>query len=155
MFIFGLAFVFKYQLWTNFTHCYCVSIVDFEQVSACWVIYMMQFFWLPTCHSLLECLALLIFSVISMYIHLPITTFYFRHNFLHIILTLFRPDLGRREKNNLDFYFQTFYGASKGFMKTLKAFTKPFETPQRRVKIKIYVNFYSNATFWNAGSEKG
>ena len=61
-----------------------------------------------------------------MYINLPITSSYFRHNFLHIILTLLRPDLGRREKNNLDFYFQTFYGASKSFMKTLKAFTKPF-----------------------------
>ena len=42
------------------------------------------------------------------------------------ILTLPRPDPGRREKINLNFYFQA-----------LKAFMKPFETPQRNVKIKI------------------
>ena len=29
------------------------------------------------------------------------------------------------------------YGASKGFMKALKAFIKPFEELQRSVKIKI------------------
>ena len=28
-------------------------------------------------------------------------------------------------------------GASKGFMKALKAFIKPFEVPQRSVKIKF------------------
>ena len=32
--------------------------------------------------------------------------------------------------------------ASKGFIKTLKAFIKPFEAPQRRAKIKIWINLY-------------
>ena len=40
-------------------------------------------------------------------------------------------------------------------MKTLKTFIKPFEAPQRSVKIKIQVNFYFNTTFWNAQDEKG
>ena len=42
-----------------------------------------------------------------------------------------RPDPGRREKIDLNFYFHTslwylqrFYGASKGFMKALKEATK-------------------------------
>ena len=34
------------------------------------------------------------------------------------------------------------FGASKGFMKALKAFRKPFEVPQRGVKIKIQVIFF-------------
>ena len=33
-----------------------------------------------------------------------------------------RPDPGRREKINLNFYFTLLYGASEGFMKALKAF---------------------------------
>ena len=48
-----------------------------------------------------------------------------------------RPDPGRREKINLIFLFTLLCGASKGFMKAFKAFTKPFEAPQRSVKIKI------------------
>ena len=32
-------------------------------------------------------------------------------------------------------------GASKGLMKTFNAFIKPFEAPQRNVRIKIQVNF--------------
>ena len=40
-------------------------------------------------------------------------------------------------KIELNFYFHTSFGASKGFMKALKAFIKPFEAPQRSVKIKI------------------
>ena len=35
-------------------------------------------------------------------------------------------------------------------MKALKAFTKPFEVPQRKVKIKIKLNFYFSTTFRNA-----
>ena len=31
---------------------------------------------------------------------------------------------------------------------------KPFEAPQRNVKIEIEVNFYFNATFWNAWGGK-
>ena len=50
-----------------------------------------------------------------------------------------RPNLGRREKIKLNFYFYTSLGwlKRKGFMKDLKAFMKPFEAPQRSVKIKI------------------
>ena len=33
------------------------------------------------------------------------------------------------------------YGVSKGFMKALKAFIKPFEEPQRIVKIKNLTRF--------------
>ena len=45
-----------------------------------------------------------------------------------------RPDPGRIEKT---IYFHNSCGGSKRFMKVLKAFRKPFEAPQRRVKIKI------------------
>ena len=37
------------------------------------------------------------------------------------------------------------YCASKGFLKAFKAFKKPFEELERRVKIKIYVNFFSSS----------
>ena len=40
-------------------------------------------------------------------------------------------------------------------MKTLKAFIEPFEAPQRRMKIKIEVNFYFNTTCSNLQGEKG
>ena len=40
-------------------------------------------------------------------------------------------------------------------MKALKAFIKHFEVPQRSVKIKIYVNFHFNTTFWNERGRKG
>ena len=45
------------------------------------------------------------------------------------------PNPRWREKIKLNYYFHT--SASKGFMKALKAFIKPFEAPQRSVKIKI------------------
>ena len=45
------------------------------------------------------------------------------------------------------FIFAFLFGASKGFMKVLKAFIKPFESPRRRVKIKIKIDFYFNMTF--------
>ena len=45
-------------------------------------------------------------------------------------------------------------GASKGFMKALKAFIKPFEALQGSVKIEIYANFYFKTTFWNARGGK-
>ena len=48
----------------------------------------------------------------------------------------YRPDPGRREKINLNFYFTIACGDTKGFVKAFKAFKKPFETPQRNVKIK-------------------
>ena len=49
------------------------------------------------------------------------------------------------------FIFTLLCGASKGFMKVLKVFIKPFEAPQRRV-IAIFwkVNFYCHATLGNA-----
>ena len=40
-------------------------------------------------------------------------------------------------KINFEFYFHTFCGVSKGFMKALKASMKPFEAPQRGVKTEI------------------
>ena len=62
------------------------------------------------------------------------------------------------KENQLKFLFLHFFvvpqkvscGVSKGFMKALKTFIKPFGAPQRSVKIKIYVDFYFNTTFWNA-----
>ena len=45
-----------------------------------------------------------------------------------------RRNPGLREKIQLNFFLTLLCGASKGFM---KAFIKPFETPQRSVKIKI------------------
>ena len=45
-----------------------------------------------------------------------------------------RPDPKRREKINLRFCFPLLCGASKGFMKALKAFIKPFQAPQRGMK---------------------
>ena len=38
---------------------------------------------------------------------------------------------------------------------SLRAFIKPFKALQRSMKIKTYVNFYSNSTFWNAQGGKG
>ena len=40
------------------------------------------------------------------------------------------------------------------FIKALKAFIKPFEAPQRSVKLKISVNIYFDTTFWNAQDGK-
>ena len=51
--------------------------------------------------------------------------------------------------------FTLLCGASKGFMKALKAFIKYFEEPQRSVKIKIELNFYFSTTFRNAWDVKG
>ena len=49
----------------------------------------------------------------------------------------FHPNPGQRKKQYLKiFIFTLLCGASKGFMKALKAFIKLFATPQRSVKIK-------------------
>ena len=48
----------------------------------------------------------------------------------------FRPNPRRRDKTNLNFIFTLLCGASKGFMKG-KAFIKPFDAPQRSIKVKI------------------
>ena len=45
--------------------------------------------------------------------------------------------LDEEKKLSYIFIFTLLCGASKGFMKALKAFIKPFEAPQRSVKIKI------------------
>ena len=56
----------------------------------------------------------------------------------YYIKKFFNPSLNprRRQKINLHFFFTLHCGASKGFMKALKTFIKPFEAPQS-VKIKI------------------
>ena len=45
--------------------------------------------------------------------------------------------LDKEKKISEIFIFAFFCGASKGLMKALEAFIKPFEVPQRSVKIKI------------------
>ena len=54
------------------------------------------------------------------------------------------PILDEEKKLTYIFMFPLLCGASKGFMKTLKAFIKPFEAQQRSVKIKIQVYFQYN-----------
>ena len=44
---------------------------------------------------------------------------------------------GQRENICLNFYFHISLGCLESFMKVLKGFIKPFETPKRSVKIKI------------------
>ena len=70
------------------------------------------------------------------------------------LLTLSVPFPDKDKKLTLIFIFTLLFGAAKGFMKALKAFIKPFEAPQRRVKIKIWVNFYFTTAFWNARDGK-
>ena len=52
-------------------------------------------------------------------------------------LTLTVPIPDKKKKLTYIFIFTLLGGASKGFMKALKAFIKPFEAPQRSLKIKI------------------
>ena len=54
-----------------------------------------------------------------------------------LYLTLNVPVPDKVKKLSQILIFTLLRGASKGFMKTLKAFLKPFEAPQRSVKIKI------------------
>ena len=46
------------------------------------------------------------------------------------------PNPGRREKIKLTFILALLCGASKGFMKPLEAFIKPFEAPQKKCENK-------------------
>ena len=76
-------------------------------------------------------------------------------------LNPFRPNPRKREKIKSNFFFHTslwclkkFYEGLKDF-KSLKAFIKHFEAPQRSVKIKIQLNFYFNKTFRNSRGGKG
>ena len=71
------------------------------------------------------------------------------------MLTFTVPILGKEKKINLIFISILLCDVSKGFMKALRAFLKPFEAPQRSVKIKIWVNFYFCTTFLNACGGKG
>ena len=50
-------------------------------------------------------------------------------------LSILIPD--KEVKPTYIFIFKPFCGVSKGFLKALKAFTKPFEAQQRDPKIKI------------------
>ena len=45
-------------------------------------------------------------------------------------------------KIKVNFYFHTFLGFPKGFMKAFKTFIKPFDAPQRSVKTKINFIFF-------------
>ena len=54
---------------------------------------------------------------------------------LRFILTLPVPIQDEEKKIKLNI-FTLLCGASKGFMRALKVFIKPFEAPQRSVKIK-------------------
>ena len=65
------------------------------------------------------------------------------------------PNPGRRKKIKLNFYFHFSLWCLKKFYEGLKAFLKPFEAPQRSVKIKFDLIFNSITTFRNAWDEKG
>ena len=52
-----------------------------------------------------------------------------------LTLPVLIPD--EEKKLTYIFIFRLLCGASKGFMKPLRAFIKPFEAPQRSLKIKI------------------
>ena len=70
-------------------------------------------------------------------------------------LTLNVPISDKVKKLSSIFIFTLLCGALKGFMKALKAFIKPFEAPQRSVKIKIELNFDFNTAFRNEQVFKG
>ena len=57
-------------------------------------------------------------------------------------LTLPAPISDEEKKLTQIFIFALPCGASKGFMKTFKASIKPFEAPERNVKIQVF-----NSTF--------
>ena len=48
------------------------------------------------------------------------------------------------KKKKLKFLFLHLFVVPQGFMKAFKALIKPFETPQKSVKIKIYFLFQYN-----------
>ena len=61
-----------------------------------------------------------------------------KQHFKVLTINPFPTDPGRREKFNLDFYFHTSLWCLKSFYEDLKGLhKKPFEAPQRSVKIKI------------------
>ena len=70
---------------------------------------------------------------------------YERFGFLMLTLPVPIPD--KEKKVTQIFIFILLCDASKGFIKAFNTFINPFESPQRRKKINIYVNFYFNTTF--------
>ena len=76
-------------------------------------------------------------------------------HFVELVFNSSLPNPGRREKIKLIFIFTLLFGASKGFMKAFKAFIKPFEMPQRSVKMKIYRNSYFNTNFHKCMGREG
>ena len=72
-----------------------------------------------------------------------------------LILTFPVPITDKQRKLTKKFIFILLCGASKSFIKAFKALVKPFEVPQRSLKIKIFVNFYFDTTFANARGGKG
>ena len=64
------------------------------------------------------------------------------------------PIQDEEKKIKLNFFFSSLW-CLKSFMMTLKALIKPFEAPQRSVKIKIQLNFYFNATSRHTREGKG
>ena len=83
------------------------------------------------------------------------TVFFILVNIKNHALTLPVPITGEERKLTWIFIFTILCSAPKCFMKALKAFKKSFEALQISVKIKIYINFYFNTTFWNAWGGKG
>ena len=73
--------------------------------------------------------------------------FLYLYDFLNFNPSRPDPEEIRREKINLNFYFHTSLLCLKRFYEGLKAFIKPFEAPQKCVKIKISVNFYFTRNF--------
>ena len=56
---------------------------------------------------------------------------------INFILTFSVPIPDKEKKVTYIFIFTFLCGATKGFMKALKAFVKRFKEPQQSVKIKI------------------
>ena len=80
----------------------------------------------------------------------PMTTVYSSFRWQHFLEER-RGPLCCIEKINLSFHFLTSLWCIKRFYKTFKTFIKPFQGPQRSVKIiKNKVNFYFNVIFLNA-----
>ena len=55
------------------------------------------------------------------------------------LTNLCRPDPGRRKKIDLKVYFHFYYSVSKGFMKALNVFIKPFTLENVRKAFNMVV----------------
>ena len=56
-------------------------------------------------------------------------------------------DPGQRQNINVNFYFHTSLWDGRRFYEGLKSFIKPFDSPQRSVRIKIYIIVCFNTNF--------